>query len=85
MMFNVKIDKYVHIAHNATILENTILASSSKIMGSSHVGKNVFISAGVIVNNRVKIGDGCFIGPGEVVVKDVPPNSMFISGEITNK
>ena len=79
---NVKIDKYVHIAHNSTVLENTIICSSSKIMGSSFIGRNVFISLGVMINNRVKIGNNCFIGPGEVVLEDVPANTRLIDGKI---
>lgn len=79
---NVKMDSYVHIAHNTTILENTIIASSAKIMGSSHIGRNVFISPGVIIDNRVTIGDGCYIGVGEIILNDVPANSSVFKGKI---
>lgn len=79
---NVKMDSYVHIAHNATVLDNTIIASSAKIMGSTHIGKDVFISPGAIINNRVTIGEGSFIGVGEIVLKDVPPYSAVHKGEV---
>jgi len=82
---NVKIDSFVHIAHNAVIKDNVILASSVKIMGSALIGENVFISLGALVNNRVSIGNNSFIGPGEVVTQDVPPNSILRNGKIHSK
>ena len=39
-----------------------------------HVGKNVWIGAGVIVLPGVTIGDNSVIGAGSIVTKDIPAN-----------
>lgn len=39
-----------------------------------HIGDNVWIGAGVIVNPGITIGNNAVIGSGSVVTKDVPEN-----------
>lgn len=39
-----------------------------------HIGKNVWIGAGVIICPGVTIGDNTVIGAGSVVTKDIPSN-----------
>ncbi|KAB2331386.1 sugar O-acetyltransferase [Bacillus mesophilum] len=39
-----------------------------------NIGNNVWIGAGVHINQGVTIGDNTIIGSGSVVTKDVPPN-----------
>jgi maltose O-acetyltransferase len=43
-----------------------------------HIGKNVWIGAGAIVNPGVNIGDNAVIGSGSVVVKDIPPDVVAV-------
>ena len=38
------------------------------------IGNNVWVSAGVHINQGVKIGDNTIIGSGSVVTKDIPAN-----------
>ena len=40
------------------------------------IGNNVWLGANVVVCGGVTIGDGCVIGAGSVVVKDIPPMSF---------
>lgn len=42
------------------------------------VGKNCWLGGSVIVLPGVKIGDGCVIGAGSVVTKDIPDNSVAV-------
>lgn len=42
------------------------------------VGDNVWIGAHVAVMPGVEIGDGCVIGAGSVVTRDIPPNSLVM-------
>lgn len=40
------------------------------------IGNNVWLGGNVIVLPGVKIGDGCVIGAGSVVIKDIEANSI---------
>lgn len=42
------------------------------------IGKNCWLGGSVIVLPGVKIGDGCVIGAGAVVTKDIPANSLAV-------
>ncbi len=43
-----------------------------------HIGKNVWIGAGVVVVPGVTIGDNAVIGAGSVVTKDIPSNVVAV-------
>lgn len=43
-----------------------------------HIGKNVWIGAGVIVLPGVIIGDNSVIGAGSIVTKDIPANVVAV-------
>lgn len=49
---------------------------SSKCMRGPHIGKGVQIGVNVTILPFVKIGEGCLIGGGSVVTKDIPPYSL---------
>ena len=42
------------------------------------IGKNCWLGGSVIVLPGVTIGDGCVIGAGAVVTKDIPENSLAV-------
>lgn len=43
-----------------------------------HIGKNVWLGAGVLVMPGVTIGDNSVIGAGSVVTKDIPANVVAV-------
>lgn len=53
---------------------NTFIESAKPIK----IGKNCWLGGSVIVLPGVTIGDGCVIGAGAVVTKDIPDNSLAV-------
>ncbi len=53
---------------------NTFVESAEPI----RIGKNCWLGGSVIVLPGVNIGDGCVIGAGAVVTKDIPDNSLAV-------
>ena len=41
-----------------------------------HIGNDCWFGASVTVCPGVTVGDGCVIGAGSVVTRDIPPNSF---------
>ena len=68
-----KLDNLVHIAHNVSIGENTVIAAQTGISGSTVIGKNVAFGGQVGVGDHCEIEDDAVIGaqagilPGKIV------------------
>ena len=75
----VKVDNFVHIAHDNYIGERTLVTAGTQFAGRVIVGKDCFIGLNVTISNGINIGDNCKITLGAVVTKDVPSNST-VSG-----
>ena len=43
-----------------------------------HIGNNVWIGAGVIINPGITIGDNAVIGSGSVITKDIPSDVIAV-------
>lgn len=57
-----KLDNLVHVAHNVTIGENTVIAAQTGVSGSSNVGANVAIGGQVGIADHCEIEDGAILG-----------------------
>lgn len=75
-----KTDNLVHIGHNVTVGEDTLIVSQVGISGSVAIGKNVIIAGQAGVNPHLTIGDNVQIGPRGKIYSSVEPNQV-ISGE----
>ncbi|MFC1799814.1 acyltransferase [Candidatus Eisenbacteria bacterium] len=87
---NVKIHCNCYIAQFTIVEDNAFMAPgvtiandlhpgcefSSKCMRGPHIGKGAQIGVNVTILPFVKIGEGCLIGGGSVVSKDLPPFSL---------
>jgi UDP-3-O-[3-hydroxymyristoyl] glucosamine N-acyltransferase len=73
-----KLDNLVHIAHNVSIGENTVMAAQTGISGSSVIGKNVAIGGQVGVADHCEIEDGAIIG----AQAGIPSGKTVRSGQI---
>ncbi|WP_054870729.1 UDP-3-O-(3-hydroxymyristoyl)glucosamine N-acyltransferase [Caloranaerobacter sp. TR13] len=70
--YNVKLDNFVHIAHDDYIGERTFITAGVKLSGRVVVGKDCWLGVNATVSNGINIGDNCRISLGSVVTKDVP-------------
>lgn len=75
----VKTDNMVHIAHNVTVGENTILVAQVGIAGSAVIGKHVILAGQTAVCDHAQIGDYAVVGPCSGVAKSVPAKAV-VSG-----
>lgn len=73
----VKTDNLVHIAHNVTVGENTIIIAQAGISGSVSIGNGVIIAGQVGIVDHVEIGDNAIIGPQSGVAKSIPASGIF--------
>jgi len=82
----VEIGENVLIAMHTTIVssnhkipqKNTLIRSLGDVLLPVKIGNDVWIGAGVKILGNVNIGDGCIIGAGAVVTKDLPPYAIAV-------
>lgn len=69
----------VHVGSHTYLAFNSRILTHDRTRGlylHTRIGKNCFIGGESIILPGVQIGDGCVIGAGSVVTKDVPDNSI---------
>lgn len=67
----VKIDNLVHIAHNVTVGDGTLVIAQVGISGSTQIGHGVTIAGQAGLAGHIKVGDGATIGAQAGVTKTV--------------
>jgi UDP-3-O-[3-hydroxymyristoyl] glucosamine N-acyltransferase len=72
-----KIDNLVHVAHNVTIGENTLLVAQVGISGSTEIGSNVTLAGQVGVVGHIRVGDNAMVGAQSGVTKSVPADERW--------
>jgi UDP-3-O-[3-hydroxymyristoyl] glucosamine N-acyltransferase len=75
----VKTDNLVHIAHNVTVGENTVLVAQVGISGSVKIGKHVVLAGQAAVAGHLEIGDDVIVGGRGGVSKSIP-SGQIVSG-----
>jgi serine O-acetyltransferase len=68
------------IGDGCTLLHGVTLGGTGKELGDRHpkVGRNVLIGAGTSLLGNIVVGDGCKIGAGSVVLRDIPPGATAV-------
>jgi UDP-3-O-[3-hydroxymyristoyl] glucosamine N-acyltransferase len=66
-----KLDHYVHVGHNATIGEDTVITAQAVICGSAVVGARSWVGVGAVIKEATRVGDEATVGLGAVVVRPV--------------
>ncbi|MDZ7665228.1 MAG: UDP-3-O-(3-hydroxymyristoyl)glucosamine N-acyltransferase [Desulfotignum sp.] len=75
----VKTDNQVHIAHNVSIGDHTLIVAQVGIAGSTTVGKQAIIAGKAGISGHLTIGDNVIVGPYAGVSSSVPANQI-VSG-----
>jgi UDP-3-O-[3-hydroxymyristoyl] glucosamine N-acyltransferase len=75
----VKTDNQVHLAHNVTVGQNSLMVAQVGVAGSATIGKNVILAGRAGVAQHVTIGDGAIMGPTSATSKDIAPKAV-VSG-----
>jgi UDP-3-O-[3-hydroxymyristoyl] glucosamine N-acyltransferase len=73
-----KLDNLVHVAHNVSIGENTVIAAQTGISGSSVIGKNVAVGGQVGIADHCEIEDNAVVG----AQAGIPSGKIVHSGQI---
>jgi UDP-3-O-[3-hydroxymyristoyl] glucosamine N-acyltransferase len=82
----VKTDNLVHIAHNVTVGENTLLVSQVGLSGSVTIGKHAVVAGQAGIAGHLKIGDGAIVGPRAGVAKSVAEGQIVMGApEMSHK
>lgn len=76
----VKLDNHVHIGHNCSIGENTVIVAQVGISGSVEIGKNCVFAGHSGVVDHVRIGDEVTVMMKAAVSKDIDSHSI-VSGQ----
>ncbi len=62
-----------HIAHDCAVGDNFIIGCFSAVAGFASIADFVFVSGGVMVHQKTRIGEGVIISGCSAVSLDVPP------------
>jgi len=76
----VKFDNLIHIAHNCEIGENTYIAATTAIAGSTKLGKNCMISGNVSMAPHLTIADNTSMGGATGVSKSITTPGLSYLG-----
>jgi len=77
----VKTDNLVHVAHNVTVGENSVLVAQVGISGSTTIGRHVVLAGQVGVAGHIHIGDNVMVGGQSGIANDVSAGEI-LSGSI---
>ena len=83
-----KINNLCHIAHNNKIGNNVTITGCVNVSGSNVIEDNVWIASNASIRGFIHLGEGCIIGMGAVVTKNVPKGETWVgnpAGPIVKK
>jgi UDP-N-acetylglucosamine acyltransferase len=67
---------YVHIAHDCTVGNHTIMANATQLAGHVQVGDWAILGGITAVHQFCRIGEHAMTGAGTVLLQDLPPYVM---------
>jgi UDP-3-O-[3-hydroxymyristoyl] glucosamine N-acyltransferase len=73
-----KIDHYVHIGHNCIVGQNNVIAAGTILAGGAEIEENCFVGVNTMLKEKTRIGANVITGMGSVVLKNIPPNEVWV-------
>jgi UDP-3-O-[3-hydroxymyristoyl] glucosamine N-acyltransferase len=73
-----KIDNLVHLAHNVTVGEYSLLVAQVGVSGSTKLGKGVILGGQVGLVGHIDVGDGAQVGAQAGVTHSLPPGQIVV-------
>ncbi len=73
----VKTDNLVHVAHNVTVGEDTLLVAQVGISGSVSIGKHAILAGQSAVAQHLTIGDNAIVGPQAGLSKSIGKGAVY--------
>lgn len=62
-----------HVAHDCVIGDNFIEGCFTAVAGHCHLADNIFLSGGVMIHQKVRIGEGVIVSGVSAASLDIPP------------
>ncbi len=75
----VKTDNLVHIAHNVTVGEHSVITALVGIAGSTTMGRHAIIAGQAGIGGHLTLGDQVTVGPQCAVAQSVPDKQVVSS------
>lgn len=60
------------VGHNCRIGEETLISGKASVSGHCQVGTHTYVAPMSVTTNRIRVGDGAYLGIGAVAIRDVP-------------
>jgi len=74
----VKLDNLVHLAHNVTVGEYSLIVAQAGVAGSTKLGKRVALGGQVGVVGHIELGDGVQVGAQAGVSHSLKPGQVVL-------
>lgn len=76
----VKLDNHIHVAHNAEIGKNTVIAAQTGIAGTAKIGENCMFGGQVGISPHVTIANGTKISAQSGISNNVTKENSILMG-----
>jgi UDP-3-O-[3-hydroxymyristoyl] glucosamine N-acyltransferase len=74
---DVIIDNLVHIAHNCTVGQGSIIVAQVGLSGSVNLGRNVILAGQVGIADHLTVGDNSILAAQSGLTRNVPANEVW--------
>lgn len=67
------------IAHNTTVGDHCCISGNVTIAGNVHLQEYCYVGVNATLRDGITVGSACIIGAGAVLLKNAPPNGVYIA------